>query len=151
VRLSPNEVGVSDLGAFREIHKIGTKYLKSDWYQRLANFPKAGIFTMIDPKEHGPRRKLLSRSFSKTYLMEHWEAVVRDKAQLCVEKIKGDATRSSADVYNWWMLLASDVTAHLSFGEPFGMLQTGQVSLLLGSSKSIYLQQMHRRTNSCEC
>jgi hypothetical protein len=63
--------------------------------------------------------------------MEHWESVVRDKAQLCVEKIKGDATRSSADVYNWWMLLASDVTAHLSFGEPFGMLQTGQVGLLL--------------------
>jgi cytochrome P450 len=109
VRLSPTEVGVADLAAFKEIHKIGTKYLKSDWYARLANFPKHGIFTMVDPKEHGPRRKLLSGSFSKSYLMKHWEGVVR------------------ADVFNWWMLLASDVTTHLSFGEPFGMLQAGKV------------------------
>jgi cytochrome P450 len=82
---------------------------------------------MVDPKEHGPRRKLLSGSFSKSYLMKHWEGVVRDKAMLCVEKIKGDAVREEADVFNWWMLLASDVTGHLSFGEPFGMLQAGKV------------------------
>ncbi|KAF2681823.1 cytochrome P450 [Lentithecium fluviatile CBS 122367] len=137
VRLSPNEVGVSDLSAFREIHKIGTKYLKSDWYGRLANFPKHGIFTMIDPKEHGMRRKLLSRSFSKSYLVDNWEYVVRDKAQLCVEKIKGDAMRSSADVYNWWMLLASDVTTHLSFGEPFGMLQTGKANQFMRVLKKL--------------
>jgi len=51
VRLSPTEVGVADLDAFKEIHKIGTKYMKSDWYLRLANFPKAGVFTMLDPHE----------------------------------------------------------------------------------------------------
>jgi hypothetical protein len=30
-------------------------------------------------------------------------------------------------VYNWWMLLASDVSAHLAFGESFRMLETGHV------------------------
>lgn len=119
---------MADLDAFKEIHKIGTKYMKSDWYMRLANFPKAGVFTMLDPHEHGPRRKLLSRSFSRTYLVENWESTVREKALLAVEKIKGDAMRSSADVYNWWMLLASDISAHLAFGESFGMLETGHVS-----------------------
>ncbi|KAF2118511.1 cytochrome P450 [Lophiotrema nucula] len=128
VRLSPSEVGVSDLGAFKEIHKIGTKYLKSNWYQKLANFPKLGLFTMIEPREHGQRRKLLSRPFSRTYLVEHWEEVVREKALLCVEKIRDDATRDTADVYNWWMLLASDVSAHLAFGESFGMLETGRAN-----------------------
>ena len=135
VRLSPFEVGVSDLNGFREVHKIGTKYLKSTWYQRLANFPKAGVFTMIDPREHGPRRKLLSRSFSRTYLVENWEPVVREKARLAVEKIKKAAIEDCADVYNWWMLLASDVSAHLAFGESFGMLETGHVSLRLPSTK----------------
>lgn len=121
-------MAVADLDAFREIHKIGTKYLKSEWYLRLANFPKAGVFTMLDPREHGPRRKLLSRSFSRTYLVENWEHKVREKALLAVNKIKADAMKNTADVYNWWMLLASDVSAHLAFGESFGMLETGHVS-----------------------
>jgi cytochrome P450 len=127
VRLSPTEVGVADLEAFKEIHKIGTKYMKSEWYLRLANFPKAGVFTMLDPREHGPRRKLLSRSFSRTYLVENWESVVREKALLAVTKIKADAVQNTADVYNWWMLLASDVSAHLAFGDSFRMLEMGHV------------------------
>lgn len=137
VRLSPNEVGVADLDAFKEIHRIGTKYMKSEWYLRLANFPKAGVFTMLDPREHGPRRKLLSRSFSRTYLVENWESTVREKALLAVKKIKADAMESTADVYNWWMLLASDVSAHLAFGESFGMLETGHVGLASHSVSAV--------------
>ncbi|KAJ8105052.1 hypothetical protein OPT61_g10414 [Boeremia exigua] len=137
VRLSPNEVGVADLDAFKEIHKIGTKYMKSEWYLRLANFPKAGVFTMLDPREHGPRRKLLSRSFSRTYLVENWESTVREKALLAVNKIKADAMKGSADVYNWWMLLASDVSAHLAFGESFGMLETGHQNQFLRVLKKL--------------
>lgn len=121
---------MADIDAFREIHKIGTRYLKSGWYRKLANFAKDGVFTMVDPREHGIRRKLLSRSFSRTYLVEHWENVVREKVQLCVSKIKQDATGDVADVYNWWILLASDVSAHLAFGESFRMLETGQVCKL---------------------
>jgi cytochrome P450 len=101
--------------------------MKSEWYLRLANFPKAGVFTMLDPREHGPRRKLLSRSFSRTYLVENWESVVREKALLAVTKIKADAVQNTADVYNWWMLLASDVSAHLAFGDSFRMLEMGHV------------------------
>jgi hypothetical protein len=55
-------VALKVLDAFKEIHKIGKKYMKSEWYLRLANFPKAGVFTMLDPREHGPHKKLLSRS-----------------------------------------------------------------------------------------
>jgi cytochrome P450 len=127
VRLSPTEVGVADLDAFKEIHRIGTKYMKSSWYLRLANFPKPGVFTMLDPREHGARRKLLSRPFSRSYLVENWEATVREKALLAVTKIKQDAQKGTADVYNWWMLLASDISAHLAFGESFNMLETGHV------------------------
>lgn len=101
--------------------------MKSEWYLRLANFPKAGVFTMLDPREHGSRRKLLSRAFSRTYLVENWESVVREKALLAVTKIRREAEQSPADIYNWWMLLASDVSAHLAFGESFRMLETGHV------------------------
>ncbi|KAL6169594.1 hypothetical protein ACJQWK_04607 [Exserohilum turcicum] len=137
VRLSPTEVGVADLDAFKEIHKIGTKYLKSEWYLRLANFPKAGVFTMLDPREHGPRRKLLSRSFSRSYLLQYWEPVVKEKARLAAQKIKADAMQGSADVYNWWMLLASDVSAHLAFGDSFGMLETGHTNQFMRVLKKL--------------
>ncbi|CAO2656693.1 Nn.00g054960.m01.CDS01 [Neocucurbitaria sp. VM-36] len=137
VRLSPTEAGIADLNAFKEIHKIGTKYMKSDWYLRLANFPKPGVFTMLDPREHGSRRKLLSRSFSRTYLVENWESVVREKALLAVTKIKADATKGTADVYNWWMLLASDVSAHLAFGESFGMLEMGHANQFIRVLKKL--------------
>jgi len=76
----------------------------------------------------GLRRKLLSRSFSRSYLVENWESEVRAKALLAVTKIKSNALESTADVYTWWMLLASDVSAHLAFGESFGMLEMGHVS-----------------------
>ncbi|KAH9879221.1 hypothetical protein J1614_002660 [Plenodomus biglobosus] len=137
VRLSPTEVGVADLEAFREIHKIGTKFMKSEWYLRLANFPKAGVFTMLDPLEHGPRRKLLSRSFSRSYLVENWESKVREKASLAVAKIRENATDSTADVYNWWMLLASDVSAHIAFGESFGMLEMGHANQFIRVLKKL--------------
>jgi cytochrome P450 len=144
-------VGVSDLASFKEIHKIGTKYLKADWYQRLANFPKLGVFTMIDPREHGPRRKLLSRSFSRTYLVENWEPVVRQKALLCVEKIRRAAMDDTADVYNWWMLLASDVSAHLAFGESFKMLETGHVCHPPPWKMQQLLMPVFRQTSSSVC
>ncbi|KAF1912256.1 cytochrome P450 [Ampelomyces quisqualis] len=139
VRLSPTEVGVADLDAFREIHKIGTKYTKSEWYLRLANFPKPGVFTMLDPREHGARRKLLSRSFSRSYLVEHWESVVREKALLAVSNIKTDARQRTADVYNWWMLLASDVSAHLAFGESFRMLEMGHANQFIRVLKTLVM------------
>ncbi|KAF1944094.1 cytochrome P450 [Clathrospora elynae] len=137
VRLSPTEVGVADLDAFKEIHKIGTKYMKSDWYLRMVNFPKAGVFTMLDPREHGSRRKLLSRSFSRTYLVENWESVVREKVLLAVTKIKAEAIHNTADVYNWWMLLTSDVSAHLAFGDSFGMLEMGHANQFIRVLKKL--------------
>jgi cytochrome P450 len=128
VRISPYEVAISNLEDFQKIHKIGSGFLKSLWYQKLANFPKPGVFTMVDTKEHGPRRKLLSRPFSRSFLVEHWEPIVKEKVELCISQIKKDAEKGCADVFKWWMLLASDVSAHLAFGESFRMLHTGEVS-----------------------
>ena len=132
VRISPWEVAISNLEDFQKIHKIGSGFLKSTWYQKLANFPKPGVFTMTDPKEHGPRRKLLSRPFSRSFLVEHWEPVVKKTVALAVSRIKDAAREGNADVFQWWMLLASDVSAHLAFGESFRMLEAGKVSSCRG-------------------
>jgi len=85
----------------------------------------------------GLRRKLLSRSFSRSYLVENWESEVRAKALLAVTKIKSNALESTADVYTWWMLLASDVSAHLAFGESFGMLEMGHANQFIRVLKKL--------------
>lgn len=69
--------------------------------------------------------------------MENWEKVVREKALLAVTKIKDDAVKDVADVYNWWMLLASDVSAHLAFGESFRMLETGHANQFIRVLKKL--------------
>jgi ABC-type Co2+ transport system permease subunit len=71
--------------------------------------------------------------FSKTELWRNWEAVVGDKVRLAVKRIKGEAGRTEkglVDVYKWWIFLASDVVAHVVFGESFHMLESGKANPL---------------------
>jgi len=128
VRIAPTEVAISDLDAHREMHRIGSGYLKDPWYQAVNSSDSPGIFAMIDPKAHAARRKLFAQAFSKTYLRQHWEASVREKAAVAVSKIKRDAQRGCVDVLKWFTFMATDVIGHLAFGESFRMLDKEEVS-----------------------
>lgn len=80
---------------------------------------------------HSQRKKLFSRPFSKTELRSNWEEIVRDKVRMAVRRTRDEAMASEgriADVYIWWTFLASDVLAHVVFGESFYMLESGEVS-----------------------
>ncbi|KAJ4188492.1 hypothetical protein NW755_006654 [Fusarium falciforme] len=81
---------------------------------------------MRDPHQHAARRRLFARAFSNNSLLTHWEPEIRQKTQLAVAKIKNDAQNGSADILKWWTLMATDVIAHLSFGESFRMLELGK-------------------------
>lgn len=134
VRISPTEVAISDVAAFKQIHAVSSKFTKDIWYEKLTNFPRLSVFTMRDQREHGQRRKLFARGFSKTYLREHWEPAVRDKAALAVMKIKQNASEGTADLMKWWTFMATDIVGVLGFGESFGMLELGQVSRTISRS-----------------
>ncbi|CAH0023585.1 unnamed protein product, partial [Clonostachys rhizophaga] len=128
VRLSPDEVAISDLETFSQIHKIGFGFIKSAWYDKLRFGREPGIFFTRSPHEHGVRRRLFVRAFSNGSLLTHWEPDIRQKAELAVIKIKEDAQAGSTDILKWWTLMATDVIAHLSFGESFRMLELGKFS-----------------------
>jgi hypothetical protein len=127
VHISPAEIAVADFDSFREIHRIKSGYLKSPWYQE---FGPPGIFTMIDPHQHAKRRQLLARGFSKSYLRQNWEPMVKEKAETAVEKIKRDAQRGTADILKWWTFYTTDTVSQLSFGESFHMLEQEEVNPL---------------------
>ena len=129
VLIAPNEVSTSSPVAFSQIHKIGAgSFTKSNWYADLVGFERPTLFTMVDSRAHAVRRKLLARAFSKTYLRQHWEGVVREKIRMAVERMKGESEmEGSTDVLKWWTLMATDVATHLMFGDSFHMIEEGNV------------------------
>ncbi len=130
VRLAPSEVAVSDPQAFQQIHKIGSGFYKSQWYQDLVTFERLSLFAMADAKQHAARRKLLARGFSKSYLRSTWEELVRSKIELTVRKMRDEGRDGRAvDIVKWWTLLATDVSTHLMFGKSFEMIEKGEVGL----------------------
>ena len=129
MRIAPNEVSICDVAAFKEIHRIGTPFLKDKWYGSLNTggpHVNLGLFSFQDPKAHAQRRKMLSRGFSQNYLRIQWENMIHEKVNLAIAQIKSESARNgSADVLKWFMLMASDVIANLSFGESFHMIESG--------------------------
>lgn len=123
VRISPDEVAVSDLSAFREIHRITGGFSKSDWYLKFNdNHDNPGLFSMVNPKQHAQRRKLFAQSFSNSSILK-FEDIVRGKVDLAVAKIKRDAKAGTADILKWFTFMATDAIGQLSFGQSFDMLQ----------------------------
>lgn len=156
VRITPKEVAIADMAGVTQIHKIGSGFLKSSFYDLLV--PSAsetpGLFAMRDPHAHGVRRKFFARPFSNTNLKNNWGQLVRQKAESAVQKIREDASgaRNGADILKWWTLMATDVVAHISFGESFHMIETGKVSLALSSpnltgADSVQENTVHRRAS----
>ncbi|KAM3425241.1 hypothetical protein BST61_g7193 [Cercospora zeina] len=132
VRIAPNEVIISDPVAFREIHKIGTHFYKTDFYKFL-NPTKPGegpygIFQTTNPAEHSLHRKLLGRGFTQNYLRSNWEGRIQEKAESLIQYIKSDGKQTSGeiDLLKWLPLFAGDVIAELAFGQSFGMMERGK-------------------------
>lgn len=100
---------------------------------------------MIDPHQHAKRRQLLARGFSKSYLRQNWEYMVKEKAEMAVAKIKRDAQRGTADILKWWTFYTTDTISHLSFGESFYMLEQEEVRELspFASLSSLFYGQQN--------
>ncbi|KAK7443103.1 TRI11 protein [Colletotrichum acutatum] len=134
VRISPHEVAVADPAGFTAIHRIGGGFLKAPWYEE-SNSPDGGepsLFAMRDPRKHAVRRRLLGRVFTKASLRKEWEGVVRDKVDMAVSKIRKEAGGGGcSDVLKWFTMMATDVVAHLCFGESFNMLELGEMLELI--------------------
>ncbi len=128
VRIGPNEVDVADLRGYHGIHKIGSGFHKSQWYPKFRTaYQHQDVFSETDSRNHGMRRKILSRPFSKSNLTQNWASLVNERAQLAVRKIKAMAEEGTCNIFEWWTYMAMDVIGKVSFGESFGMLELGKV------------------------
>ncbi|KAJ5015941.1 Cytochrome P450 monooxygenase cypX [Colletotrichum sp. SAR 10_99] len=132
VRASPDQVFVSDVKAFKTIHKVGSQFTKAEYYHYFgpteAGSPPYGLFQMTDQHAHSQRRKLLGRGFTSSSLRADWEDMVREKVTMALEGMTIDAKIASGevDMRKWWILMACDVVSKLMFGESFDALKAGK-------------------------
>ncbi|KAK7442370.1 cytochrome P450 [Colletotrichum acutatum] len=145
VRISPTEVAIADPDSFNAIHKIGSGFTKGPWYSEVTAGREPGIVFITDPKEHAVRRKLFARAFTSNSLRENWEPVVREKVEMAVDHIRVDALKGKANILKWWMLMTTDVIAHLSFGESFKTLELGEKSSYINALEMLFTASMFRR------
>ena len=137
VRLSPNEVDVSDYAAAKEVHSVANKFFKSEFYRHLTRYDIENLFNTSDPKFHGERRRLFAAPMSNSSIKK-LEPSVDARVRLVISKIQGEMeARGAADVYKWWIFMATDVIGELCFGDSFRMLEHGKVSILFYRPESV--------------
>lgn len=131
VRVAPNEVSIADIGAYREIHKIGTRFTKAPWYQKFS--PKqydddtCAVFGIRDPQKAAARRKLFQQAGTPATVRE-WELQIVNIVDETVGKIQRDLKEKGvADLMQWFYFMTADVLGKISFGEDFGIVKTEQV------------------------
>ena len=130
VRVSPDEVAISDISAAKEIHKVGARFLKGRFYDGLGDRKIKNLFSTRDTRHHAIRRKLLSAPQSESSI-KPFGPIVLARVHLCIQRMTEELkTRGTIDVYKWWTFLATDVIGELSFGDSFRMLEIGKVRLV---------------------
>ena len=127
VRISPNELDVSEIQAAKEIHKVGSRFHKGRFYQHIGHHSPKTLFSSTDPQFHAYRRRLLGGPMSEASIRQY-EPIVVNKVRLCIDQMAEEARRRGCmDVFKWWCFLATDTIGELSFGESFRMLEKGEV------------------------
>lgn len=85
------------------------------------------MFSTTDTAFHSSRRRLLASPISDSSL-HRVEPLIRQRIELAVSRISEEIqSRAAADVFKWWMFMATDIIGELSFGESFRMLEMGKV------------------------
>lgn len=120
---------ICDINAVKEIHKTHSRFHKSEWYRRLVSNNFETMFTTTDPHFHASRRRLLASPISDSSLHQH-EALIASRVHMTISRIAEEMqSRGAADVFKWWLFMATDIIGELSFGESFRMLEAGEVGL----------------------
>ncbi|GIJ92439.1 hypothetical protein Asppvi_011421 [Aspergillus pseudoviridinutans] len=126
VRVGPNEVDISDHTAAKEIHRVGSHFMKSEFYRHLTRYDVQNLFNSSDPKFHGERRRLLSSPLSASSL-RRMEPLIETRVRLAIRRIQEEMeARGTVDVYKWWIFMATDIIGQLCFGDSFHMLEHGK-------------------------
>lgn len=142
IRLGPNEVSTIDLPSVHAIYKVGSPFLKSQWYARftgLAKLKATSIFSMIDSKEHSKHRRVQAHNFSEKWIKALEPNITRNIEMTVSGMRKETENQGYVDVLKWFTFMATDVVGEASFGESFKLLEGGKVRCIYCQSSAIWM------------
>lgn len=121
VRITPDEVHLSDPENYEIIHSVGSKYSKSTpFYSALG----AGYstFTAGPAEVHKPRRARLDPFFSRRNVIK-MEYLVQSRAAKLLEIMQSKFSRNEAvDLHHAFRSISVDVISDYAFGESYELL-----------------------------
>lgn len=118
-----------DVASVKQIHTVKERYLKASFYKDISAPGVQNVFNTPDIYFHRRHRKLLQAPFSDAAL-QTFQPAIEQRIRLTMQRIaEENKTRGTADVFKWWLFMATDIIGELSFGESFRMLEQGKVSV----------------------
>jgi hypothetical protein len=123
IRITPDEVHLSDADNYEIIHHVGTRYSK---YQRQydAFSVKYSSFTTCSNELHRRRRAALNPFFSRKMVLE-LENVVQSKAEkLCALVSTKFSSGQVADLHHAFRAVSVDVITEYGFGKCYNLLDS---------------------------
>ena len=127
VRVAPNQLSVSDTGAWKEIHAHHSHdktFVKGDPYNNeVKNHGLRNIFTEKDIAKHAEMRRMLSHGFSTKALMEQ-EGIIQGYIDLLIKRLgqryvgkERGPNGEYCNLVHWFSYTTFDIIGDLAFGE----------------------------------
>ncbi|KAK4169784.1 putative cytochrome P450 [Cladorrhinum sp. PSN259] len=86
VRVRPDALHITDPEAYRQIHKVGSKFQKARFFYGLFNL-ESTLFGSVDLESHRKRRALVAPLFTKPEITGLYERTVKEKVSLLVSRV----------------------------------------------------------------
>ncbi|GAB1315575.1 hypothetical protein MFIFM68171_05785 [Madurella fahalii] len=146
VRVSPDEVDFSDIAVTKEVYSVKEVYLKSLFYNKLIPPGFFNLFNVSDVNLHRRYRRLLSNSMSESSLKLMYP-VIEANVNLAIQNMREEMEqRGAADMFKWWLFMATDIIGELTFGESFRMLEQKRKNQYIIDLESVAAQGALRST-----
>jgi cytochrome P450 len=121
VRITPDEVHLSDPDNYDKIYYVGSKFPKS-WAFYGAFGPDKAAFTTPGHEEHRVRRAVLNPFFSQKRVFE-LEQIVQDKAKKVQQRMNADLQKSGRiDLHHTFRAVSVDVITDYAFDNCYNFL-----------------------------
>jgi cytochrome P450 len=130
-----DELNFDTVKAWEDIygHRIGLVNMDKDPIHvgAVEAIPSATNLTMAPDMHHARQRRALAHAFSKQALLEQ-EQILKESVDLFVRRLREMTHRGeAADMVSWYNFCTFDIIGDLSFGEPVGCLEEGELICLV--------------------
>ncbi|KAL5044872.1 hypothetical protein BDW71DRAFT_209001 [Aspergillus fruticulosus] len=128
VRFAPGHLSYISADAWREIYghkKHGEPEMSKETRWNVAD-PNGPTVFLSSRERHSHYRRLLSHGFSDRALREQ-EPLLRSYVDLLIRGLRrvSNHGKTPVNLVEWFNMTTFDIIGDLTFGEPFGCLQTG--------------------------